>query len=121
VSGVRTGARLLLAGIRLFMGLSALAIPETLGRSVGVDPQDRAAVYFIRLFGVRTVVLGVELLVTTGRRREEALRTGVAIHVADAGSAAVAGLTGRLAPRAALTTTGISTVNACLAKIAQGA
>ena len=50
-------ARIALAGIRLFNGIAALFVPATLARRLGVDPEtNRAALYVLRLFGVRTIL-----------------------------------------------------------------
>ena len=51
-------ARIALASIRLFNGAAALFVPATLARRLGVDPEtNRAALYVLRLFGVRTVLI----------------------------------------------------------------
>src|ERR1044071_9366393 len=74
-------ARVLLALIRLFNGLAALFAPGMLLRRLGVDPDaNPAALYVCRMFGIRTVLIGAELLVQTGDRRTEATRRAVLIH-----------------------------------------
>ena len=60
---VRTVARILLASIRLFNGTIALLAPAALARRLGANPDANPAVlYALRLFGIRTVVIGAELL-----------------------------------------------------------
>jgi hypothetical protein len=115
VNRIGDGARVALAGIRLFNGLWALLLPMSMGKAVGVDPEDRAVVYPLRMFGVRTVALGLELLVCGEDRRRQALREGVAIHASDAAIALTAGVRGDLRPRSAALATTISTVNTILA------
>jgi hypothetical protein len=93
VNNKRDLARILLALIRLFNGLAALLAPGILARQVGVDPDANPGVlYVFRMFGVRTVLLGVELLVQTGDRRAEALRRAVIIHASDTLAAVLASL-----------------------------
>jgi hypothetical protein len=109
-------ARILLAGIRLFNGTAALVAPRELARRLGVDPDlSPGALYFIRLFGIRTVLVGAELLVRRGARRDEALRLGILIHASDTVAAAMAAASGRLPPGAGRMVTAISAVNTALA------
>src|SRR2546428_790069 len=109
-------ARITLGLIRLANGTAALLAPGAMARLFGVDPEaSPAMLYVLRLFGIRTVILGGQLLVLQGERLEEALRLGVLIHAADATAALTAGLRGRLPRRAALVGTAISTANTALA------
>ena len=112
-------ARITLAGIRLFNGVAALSVPATLARRVGVDPDaNPAALYVLRLFGVRTVLIGAQLLLRDGGMRAHSLRVAPAIHALDASAALVAGERGQLPRRAATTAAIISTVNTVLAIVA---
>jgi hypothetical protein len=77
-------------------------------------------IYFMKMFGVRTVLLGVELLTADGENMERKLRTGVLIHASDTVAAAVAGITGQLPKRAALTGTLTSMLNTTLALYGSG-
>jgi hypothetical protein len=108
--------RYALGGIRLVNGAVALATPQTMARRLG--SQDGAALYALRLFGVRTVILGAELLVLRGDRLDAALRTAPVIHASDTVSALAAGLRGHLPVRVATLTTVISATNTALALIA---
>jgi hypothetical protein len=113
-------ARITLAGIRLFNGVAALFVPTTLARRLGVDPEaNPAALYALRLFGVRTVLIGAQLLLRDGGVRAHSLRVAPVIHALDATAALVAGNRGQLPRRAATTAAVISTVNTVLAVIAQ--
>jgi hypothetical protein len=112
-------ARITLAGIRLFNGVAALFVPATLARGLGVDPEaNRAALYALRLFGVRTILIGVQLLLRDGGVRAHSLRVAPAIHALDATAALIAGERGQLPQRAATTAALISTVNTVLAIVA---
>jgi len=116
----RDYARILLAGIRLFNGAVALFAPTLLARQLGSDANsNRAAIYVLRLFGVRTIVVGVELLVPNEEVRASALRYAIPIHASDTLSAALAGIQGQLPPRASIMLTVISGINTTLAILAQ--
>ena len=112
-------ARITLAGIRLFNGVAALLVPATLARRLGVDPNaNPAALYALRLFGVRTVLIGAQLLLRDGGMRAHSLRVAPAIHALDASAALIAGERGQLPRRAATTAAVISSINTVLAIIA---
>ena len=112
-------ARITLAGIRLFNGVAALFVPATLARQLGVDPAaNPAALYALRLFGVRTVLIGAQLLLRDGGVRAHSLRVAPAIHALDASAALIAGGRGQLPQRAATTAAVISSVNTLLAIVA---
>jgi hypothetical protein len=118
VNNKRDLARILLALIRLFNGLAALAVPGVLARQVGVDPDANPGVlYVFRMFGVRTVLLGAELLFQTGDRRAEALRKAPLIHASDTVAAVLASLSGNF-PKRGRVIVAISALNTVLAVIA---
>jgi hypothetical protein len=113
---VRDHARIALAAIRLVNGTMALLVPETMLRRLGADPAaNQVAIYPLRMFGVRTVVLGVDLLAGGSVRQKG--RVGVVIHATDAASAITAGLRRQLPARIALAAAGISLTNTALAAI----
>lgn len=117
---VRTVARILLASIRLFNGTIALLAPAALARRLGANPDANPAVlYALRLFGIRTVVIGVELLLGDDAQRTRSLRTAIAIHASDATAAAITGVRRQLPARVAATAALISLANTALALIAQ--
>jgi hypothetical protein len=113
-------ARITLSAIRLFNGTAALFAPAALLRRLGVDPEaNSAALYALRMFGVRTVLIGAQLLLRNGGLRAHSLRVAPVIHVLDAAAAMIAGAQGQLPRRAASTAALISTVNTVLAVVAQ--
>jgi hypothetical protein len=119
-NGVHEYARITLSAIRLFNGIAALFAPAALLRRLGVDPEaNRAALYALRMFGVRTVLIGAQLLLRNGGLRAHSLRVAPVIHVLDAAAAMIAGVQGQLPRRAATTAALISTINAVLAVVAQ--
>ncbi|MCX4545539.1 hypothetical protein [Streptomyces sp. NBC_01565] len=116
----RSLARYSLAGIRLVNGVAALLAPQVVARRLGADESQPALVYVMRMFGVRTVFIGAELLLLQDPDRiAQALRVGTVIHTSDALSAAAAGWCGTLRPKAAVLATAISTVNVALSLVAQ--
>ena len=113
-------ARITLSVIRLFNGIAALFAPAALLRRLGVDPEaNRAAIYALRMFGVRTVLIGAQLLLRNAGLRAHSLRVAPVIHLLDAAAAMVAGAQGQLPRRAATTAALISTINTILAVVAQ--
>ena len=112
----RDYAHVALAGIRLFNGAAALLAPGFLGRRAGVPPEaNPGAPYFMRMFGIRTILIALELLLSKGQARARALNTGVVIHASDTVSAAVSGFRGELPRRSAMIATAISATNTLLA------
>ena len=116
-----TGARYALAAVRGVNGAVSLVAPQVLAKRTGVDPDaNPAALYVLRLFGVRTVYLALELVFARGDHLRDALKVAPAIHASDALSAFAAGRTGQLPPKPARMGTIISTVNFVLALLAAG-
>lgn len=114
----RDYARILLAGIRLLNGTAALFAPKLLARQFGDNPNS-AIIYVLRLFGVRTIIAGIELLAPDEELRASALRYAIPIHASDTLSAALAGIQGQLPARVSIMLTTISGVNTVLAIVAQ--
>ncbi|BDM69568.1 hypothetical protein HEK616_30550 [Streptomyces nigrescens] len=105
-----------LAGIRLFNGVTGLLTPSVLIRRLDPDHEPSpAAVYAFRLFGIRTILLGLALLTHDGARLRADLREGVLIHASDTVTAAMLGIRGQVPPRTAALTTLISATNTYLA------
>ena len=120
--GSRTSesARTLLGLIRLANGTGSLFAPDLFARRLGVEPEaNPAASYVTRLFGVRTMVIGYELLQRDEETRRRALRVATLIHASDTVAAMVAGGTGRIARKAAAVATTISATNTLLALVAR--
>ena len=114
-------ARTALAVVRLVNGLLGLFAPMVLLRRLGFDESaGRAGVYPFRMFGIRTIVLGVDLLLLDGDERRRATQVAVLIHASDTVSAATAGLTGALPRKAAVMTTALSAGNTVLAVLSLG-
>jgi hypothetical protein len=112
----RDQARIALATIRLVNGTMALLAPEMMLRRLGADPDAGAvAVYPLRMFGIRTVVLGAGLLLDRSAKHQGSV--GVVIHAADAASAITAGLRRQLPAPVAVVAAGISVTNTALALI----
>ena len=56
-------AKRLLGLVRLVNGAAALFAPAAMARRLGVDPDEHGpALYALRLFGVRTVLIGIDYL-----------------------------------------------------------
>jgi hypothetical protein len=109
-------ARMLLATIRLFNGTAALFVPDRLARRLGVDPEENPAIlYVLRMFGIRTLLIGRDLLAGDEGVRMHALRAAPVIHAADTLAAAAAAATGKLPRRAGTMLVLISTTNTALA------
>jgi hypothetical protein len=118
--GVAGFARVTLATIRIVNGGTALCAPSVLTRRLGVEPGGNQAVeYAFRMFGIRTILIGIELLLPDGEVRTAAVRVAPVIHATDTVSAAVAGLTRQLPARSAAVATTISAVNTVLALTAR--
>jgi hypothetical protein len=113
-------ARTVLAVIRLINGATALLAPELLARrGLAVDPEvSPGLVYALRLFGVRTVLIGLQLVSRDPAVRSRAVDIAPLIHASDVGAAVAAGMGGQVPRRAAVKATAISTVNVLLSLVA---
>jgi hypothetical protein len=117
---LRSNAHLILAGIRFANGALALFVPHSLARRLDVDAdKSPGLLYFERLFGIRTILIALDLVTGDEDELKRALRRGRLIHATDATAAALAGMRGNLAPRPARMTVVISLVNLLLALIAR--
>jgi hypothetical protein len=115
---LRPRAHLLLGAIRLFNGTAALLAPTRSARRLGVDPDaNGTTVYPLRMFGVRTVVLGAELLIGDEETRARSMRTGIPIHASDTAAAAIAGFRRQLPAATAAQLVAVSALNTSLAVI----
>ena len=111
-------ARVALAGIRIVNGSAGLLAPRRLARRLGVEEAAGPMGYPFRMFGIRTILVGVDLLARDPAVRKHALRAAVVIHASDTAAALVTAVSGALPRRAAATTTAISATNVVLALIA---
>lgn len=82
---VAIAARYALGGIRLINGTLGLLAPSLIIRRLGdTKPESNAAaIYGLRLFGIRTVLLGADLFLLRGAQLDRALREAVLIHASD--------------------------------------
>jgi hypothetical protein len=109
-------ARYALGAVRLLNGAATLFATRPFSKRLGVDPDSSpAAIYALRLFGVRTIYIGAELLLARGDHLRDAVAVAPAIHISDTLSAAAAGLGGQLPRRSARTAVAISSANVVLA------
>ena len=76
---------------------------------------DHSGAYPFRMFGVRTVLIGLDLWMLTGEDLRRATRMAVVIHATDTLSAAATTVRGDLPRKQGLVATGISAVNTLLA------
>lgn len=118
--GVRAGAAgelawKALACIMLVNGSLGVFAPRVLIRGLGVKPEQQPAMlYVLRMFGVRTLFIAIDLF-RLPDDRERSLKEGVVVHATDAGAALTAAALGQLPVRPALLVTGLSTLNTILA------
>ena len=95
-------------------GSIGLLAPQLLARRLGPEAEhDAATLYALRLFGVRTVVIAIDLF----RHEPAAQRTAVPIHASDTIAAIL--LARRLPARQGAAVVGISTFNTLLALLAR--
>jgi hypothetical protein len=109
-------ARVALASIRLLNGSLALVAPNVLIERI--DPGHKVnppAVYAFRLFGIRTVLLGGELLSARPEEQQRLVRQGVLIHATDTVTSVLLGAKGLVPRKTSLMLALISGVNTALA------
>ncbi|MEV6608004.1 hypothetical protein [Kutzneria sp. NPDC051319] len=112
--------RTALAGIRIFNGVVGLFAARRMAAQLGGElGEDKRFVYPARMFGVRTIVLGGDLLTlrASDASARRVLSQAVLIHASDTVAAAYAGWRGELPAKAAKVTTAISAVNTVLAVV----
>jgi hypothetical protein len=107
-----------LATIRLVNGVLALFAPRWLAARLGVRAESQAAaVYPLRMFGIRTILIGADLILEP-EARQRSLQQAVLIHACDATAALTAAAFGELPVRSALMAGSISSINTALAVFA---
>jgi hypothetical protein len=112
-------ARVTLAGIRIANGTMGLFAPDVLSKKLEVGESAAPMGYPFRMFGIRTILIGVDLLSRDPEVQRHAVRAAPLIHASDTVSAWAAGKLGALPPKAAKTATTISAVNLALALLAK--
>jgi hypothetical protein len=115
---MRGSARVALAGIRIVNGSLGLFAPSVLARRLDVEEAAGPMAYPFRMFGIRTILIGADLLARDPAVRRHAVRAALVVQAADTVCAIAAGATGALPRKAARTATAISAVNVVLALLA---
>jgi hypothetical protein len=112
-------ARRSLGVIRVVNGALGLFVPRLLiGRIDAGTPPSPAAIYAFRLFGVRTLVIGRDLLRPPGHVLSRSVADAPLIHASDTATAALLTLRGQVSARAGRTLVAISGLNTVLAVVA---
>ena len=108
----------LLAAIRLVNGGLALVAPNVLGNRLGVNTATSPGLgYAFRLFGVRTVLLGIQLWRAPNDPAHPTIRQTILVHAADTAAAVVVYRLKELPPRGATSVVAISAFNTVLAVV----
>jgi hypothetical protein len=117
-NSVNRSARTLLGLIRIVNGAVGLFVPKMFIARFDPDHQPSpAAIYAFRLFGVRTLLIGVDLL-RDGPHLPRTVAAAPLIHGSDVATVVALGAQGVIPPRTARVTTAISSVNLLLALVA---
>ena len=114
---VGTGARYALGVVRVVNGALGLLAPALIIRRFGDDTpaSNPAAIYGLRLFGIRTVLIGADLLRRRGSELDHALRAAPIIHASDTATVLALRQSKRLSPELARPLLLISGTNTALA------
>jgi hypothetical protein len=114
---VGTGARYALGVVRIVNGALGLFAPALIiGRFGGDAPaSDAAAIYGLRLFGIRTMVIGADLLRLRGDALSHAVRSAPIIHASDTATVLALQRRKQLTPELARPLVLISGLNTALA------
>ena len=98
----------------------ALLAPWLIVRRFGDDAREHpVASYALRMFGVRTVLIAIDLLRADGHERAHAIRVAPIIHASDAVTAALAARSGKVPASSAAAIVAISSLNTVLAVLMQ--
>ncbi len=117
---LQNSARLLLASIRLVNGSIALCAPELIIRQLRPGPEEQpVAQYALRMFGIRTILLAIDLFRPAGQVREQAIRMAPIIHATDTIAATLAARSGSIPTGAGRAIMAISAINTLLALVMQ--
>ena len=115
-----TAARFTLGGVRLVAGSAGLLAPAVIiSRFTDDAPTGNpAAIYGLRLFGIRTVLIGADLFRRTGPELDHALRVAPVIHATDTATVLALWKNKQLAPERARPLALLSGANTVLAVVA---
>ena len=113
-------ARYTLGGVRILAGASGLLAPTMIIRRFGDDApaSNPAAIYGLRLFGIRTVLIGADLIFRRGAVLDRAVRVAPLIHASDTATVAALWRSKQLSPELARPFLLISGTNTVLALLA---
>jgi hypothetical protein len=118
--GLVRGARITLAAIRIFNGGTGLFAPGVFAARTGVPASmDGPVLYPWRMFGVRTMLIGSDLLTSNEEVRRHALRVAVVVHASDTAAAFAALRSGQVPRKTAVPAVAISALNTALALVAR--
>jgi hypothetical protein len=120
IGNVVTAARYTLGGIRIVNGTLGLLAPGFIIRRFGdTDPASNpAAIYGLRLFGIRTVLIGLDLILLRGPEVNRTLSVAPLIHASDTATVLSLIQHKQLTPAMARPLAVISGLNTVLALIA---
>lgn len=120
IGTVTTVARYALGVIRFVNGALGLLAPAVIIRRLGDDDpaKNAAAIYGLRLFGIRTVLIGADLIRLRGRDLDRALRAAPLIHASDTATVLALQQGRQLSPELARPLLLISGTNTALALLA---
>jgi hypothetical protein len=117
--GLDDHARFALATVRIFNGATGLLAPGVMAARTGVRRgHDAPVLYPWRMFGIRTVLIGADLLSRNREVRRHALRVAAIVHASDTAAAFAALRSGQVPRKTALSATAISSLNTILALLA---
>ena len=119
---LRDCARVTLAIIRLVNGAIGLFAPHLIIHRFEEDGREDPPVarYVLRMFGVRTVLVALDLLKRPGPDRAHAVRMAPIIHASDTLAAYLAAKSGMVPKRTGMLIVAISAFNTLLSLVMQG-
>jgi hypothetical protein len=117
VAALGTVSRYALGGIRVLNGAMGLLAPAVIQKRLGDTAADRnaAAIYGLRLFGIRTVIIGADLIRLRGDALGHAVRSAPLIHACDTATVLMLKRNEQLPPQLARPLALISGLNTVLA------
>jgi hypothetical protein len=113
-------ARVTLAGIRLANGVIGLFAPQIIMGRFRRDadtPDAPVATYALRMFGIRTILVALDLLRGDGPVRSHAMRVAPLIHASDLCTAILIARSGKVKPQTGALIVAISAWNTLLSLI----
>jgi hypothetical protein len=115
-----TSARFALGGVRIVAGTVGLLAPGMIISRFGDEHPGRnpAAIYGLRLFGIRTVLIGADLFRLRGPDLDHALRAAPLIHASDTATVLTLWKNKQLSPDRARPLALLSGANTVLAVLA---